>query len=238
MRQTDVPYRWVLIDIGCGAGGTTIEVAALVGPMGCALGVDLDSEAIETARRRALGLPQVRFLVGDAAEHAFEGAGADAVVSRFGTLHFREPRAAFRNIRLGLRFDGRLAFVCARSPEQNLWATLPIEAAERVLGPLSGPRAGQGPFAMADAASVESILADAGFHDIDFEPIDEPMWVGAHVQAAIETFSRTDGRALLHRLDPATRARVLASLADALAPHESGQGVLLPAACWSVSARA
>ncbi|KGM30682.1 methyltransferase domain-containing protein, partial [Inquilinus limosus] len=42
-----------LLDIGCGSGGSTLELARLVGPGGQVLGVDISAPMLGLARRRA-----------------------------------------------------------------------------------------------------------------------------------------------------------------------------------------
>jgi len=82
-----------VLDVGCGSGDVTRLAAALVGPSGSVLGVDMNAESVESARERAqrLGIENVTFEVGDAASfprpHSF-----DALVARFFLMH--QPSAA------------------------------------------------------------------------------------------------------------------------------------------------
>src|SRR3954469_1310249 len=50
-----------VIDIGCGCGATTLELAALVGPSGKVLGVDVSRPMLERARQRGAGNPVLSF---------------------------------------------------------------------------------------------------------------------------------------------------------------------------------
>ena len=97
-----------LLDIGCGAGQTTLELAAAVAPGGEVLGLDISRPLLEVARARP-AVPGVRFLEGDAQTHAFEPAGFDGAFSRFGVMFFADPPAAFANIRRALKPGGRAA---------------------------------------------------------------------------------------------------------------------------------
>ena len=117
-----------VLDIGCGAGTTTLLAADRVTPGGLAIGVDVEPDAIGRARQRAQGARrhQASFVLADAGVHAFEPGRADAVISRFGTLHFSDPEAAFANLRGATRAGGRLAILCARPLADNLWAQLPL----------------------------------------------------------------------------------------------------------------
>src|SRR5690349_19474897 len=44
-----------VLDVGCGAGATTIAMAKRLGPDGLALGVDISEPLVEAARRQAQG---------------------------------------------------------------------------------------------------------------------------------------------------------------------------------------
>ena len=120
-----------ILDIGCGCGHTTVELAQRVRPGGLVLGVDVSVPMLEVARRRPLPQAdfQVAFQQADAQCDALGEAAFDAAYSRFGVMFFSDPVAAFANIRLALKTGGRLSFVCWRPLEQNEWMKVPLEAA-------------------------------------------------------------------------------------------------------------
>lgn len=96
-RLAPAPGQRVL-DIGCGSGATTVEIARRVGVDGSAHGVDIASGMIEFARTRAddpaIG---VTFDVADAQTGDLPGP-FDGAFSRFGVMFFADPTAAFANI--------------------------------------------------------------------------------------------------------------------------------------------
>src|SRR5262249_4439714 len=93
---------WAVIDVGCGCGGPTIELARLVGPSGRVTGLDVSEPMLARARERSREHPNLTFLLGDAAELLLENLHADLMVSRFGIMFFGDPAAAFSNLRKGL----------------------------------------------------------------------------------------------------------------------------------------
>jgi ubiquinone/menaquinone biosynthesis C-methylase UbiE len=97
-----------VLDIGCGMGQTTCE-AARAALAGSALGVDISAVAVERARElaRAQGIRNVTFECADAQVHAFPKGHFDLVMSRFGTMFFADPAAAFANIGQALHPAGR-----------------------------------------------------------------------------------------------------------------------------------
>ena len=60
-----------VLDIGCGAGATTLAMARRLGPEGFCLGVDISGPLIAAATARAAGLPAA-FVQADAQTYAFE----------------------------------------------------------------------------------------------------------------------------------------------------------------------
>ena len=113
-----------VIDIGCGAGETTLRAAAITGR---ALGVDVSEPMLALAAERGRGMP-ARFASADATAYDFSGEPADLLISRFGVMFFAEPLKSFANLRRALKPGGRLAFVCWRVPALNPWAMAPYAA--------------------------------------------------------------------------------------------------------------
>ncbi len=99
-----------IVDIGCGAGQTVLQLAERVGPEGQVIGVDIAPMLLDIGRRRAAGLSQVRFVEGDATLLDLPDASVDGIYSRFGVMSFADPVAAFANFHRTLRPTGRLAF--------------------------------------------------------------------------------------------------------------------------------
>lgn len=230
-----------VLDVGCGAGGTTLAAARRVGPRGHVTGIDLDPDAIAVATARAQGegsLP-VDFVVGDAQVWSPEPRSLDAVVSRMGSLHFSEPVVAYRNLARALRPGGRLSFCAAREPARNPWATVPRRVLARELPAARGPAAegGQGPFVLSDADRIASLLQDSGFVEVELQSNDEPVWVGDDPDDAWSFFAQADGRRVLAGLDEVARSRLRNALRDALATFQTPRGVWMPASWWVVTAR-
>jgi ubiquinone/menaquinone biosynthesis C-methylase UbiE len=229
-----------ILDIGCGCGGTTLELASRVGPQGAVTGVDVSAPMLEVARRRAdeTGAGQVRFIEADAQVHVFARGGFDAAFSRFGVMFFDDPPAAFANVRRALKPGGRLVFLCWRAMAMNPWMTVPLQAALKYL-PVPAPAdpLAPGPFAFADGERVRGILAAAGFSDIRLEPHDERIGA-ASLADAVTTATRVGPLGLLLRENPDRHEIVTAALGEAMAPYATDAGVLLPSATWIVRALA
>lgn len=101
-----------ILDIGCGDGKVTAELATLV-PSGRVLGIDSSREMISHAREThpPIEHPNLEFQEGEATSLSFE-ACFDRVVS-FACLHWvRDHQAVLRGVKKGLRSQGRLLIQC------------------------------------------------------------------------------------------------------------------------------
>jgi ubiquinone/menaquinone biosynthesis C-methylase UbiE len=226
--------EWVL-DIGCGAGQTTREAARAAAP-GPVLGVDVSSAALERARELAAAesLHNVSFELGDAETHAFEAGRFDVAISRFGTMFFSDPLAAFANVARALRPGGRLVALVWQRRAHNEWA-LAIDAA---LGGSTAPE-GAGAFSLGEPEATTRILERAGFADVALEDVDELVFYGPDVAAALEWVSGfRDVGAVLSSLDPGARERALQRLREVLGAHRRpDRGVAFGSRAWLVAAR-
>jgi SAM-dependent methyltransferase len=152
------------------------------------------------------------------------------VISRFGTMFFDDAVVAFTNIARTLRPAGRLVMMVWQAPDRNEWDSAIRQALE-----ISGEPEGPGPFALADPPTVRKILQGAGFADIAFTDVHEPVYYGPDVDAALEwvhSFRCTSEA--LKKLDP---ARVDERLRQTLAAHLSDDGVWFDSRAWMVTAR-
>ena len=213
-----------LLDIGCGLGRTTCEAARLA-RAGSALGVDISEPAIERARElaQAQGVHNVSFERADAQVHRFWPKRFDLAMSRFGTMFFDDPVAAFANVGRALRPAGRLVMMVWQAGERNEWEVAIRQSLEVVASE------GQDAFSLGDPPAVTGILEAAGFADVTFTDVREPVHYGPDVSAALDWvrgFACT--REVFSRLDPAAMERALGRLREMLAGHLSGDGVLVP----------
>jgi SAM-dependent methyltransferase len=226
-------------DLGCGAGRTTLELAARVGSRGEATGFDISAEMLARARDRAarLGLPNVEFVYADVQVHDLGEARFDAAYSRFGVMFFTNPVAAFGNVRRALRPGGTLSFVCWQSVFDNEWMLIPGAAVVAVTGslpPMPGPDE-PGPFSLADPARVRAVLEAAGFGSVTVTPHADQVVVSEDriPEVAMASMRLGGVRDALREADEHTRQRALAAIEDAFRDRvEDGEvrpsrGVLL-----------
>jgi SAM-dependent methyltransferase len=234
MAELDLSPGQRVLDIGCGAGETTVELARSGAEV---LGVDISHVLLDVARRRVRDTSLARFLEADAQTHAFDPGGFDAVFSRFGVMFFADPPAAFANIRKAMKSGGRLAFVCWRTPFENPIMSLPMQAAlPHVANPPPPPEPGApGPFAFADSERVKAILAAAGFQDIAVTPHEADIGPG-DLDTTLGLALKVGPLGALLRDNPDQRDAVIEAVRAAIAPYDGPDGVKLGSATWIVTA--
>jgi ubiquinone/menaquinone biosynthesis C-methylase UbiE len=231
-----------IVDVGCGAGATTMAFAQKVGPAGHVLGIDISGPMLARAKQLVPPGLRIDFALADATVHPFEPASFDLLASRFGVMFFAEPARSFANLHRALRPSGRLAFACWRDPRENPFFMAPLQAvykhAPRL--PQLGPE-DPGPFSFASEARVQRILSEAGFSGVAMEPCDLVLdiAVGRGLDAAVEGALEIGpaARALAEQ-PPEVVAAAARSIREALAAYASGQTVPLPASIWIVTANA
>src|SRR5688572_9987586 len=228
-----------VLDVGCGTGSTTVAVARVSGATDRCVGIDLSEPMIAAARARAEreGLP-VRFIRADAQTYAFDPAGFDMIVSRFGVMFFGDPVRAFSNLRRAATDSARLRFIVWRSPEENPFMTTDERAAAGILPTIPTRQPDDpGPFALADRPRVSSMLEESGWADVDFQPIDASCTLPEKELVGYFTRFGPLGR-ILPEVDEATRAKVIETVRPAFDPYVHGEEVRFTAACWMIAARA
>ncbi|WP_246696528.1 class I SAM-dependent methyltransferase [Mesorhizobium sp. SARCC-RB16n] len=229
-----------VLDIGCGAGATTLAMARRVGNDGNCVGLDISRPlvALATKRARVEEVANASFEVGDAQAHAFEPGRFDAVVSRFGVMFFDDPVAAFSNIRQAARRGGKLAFVAWRSPVENDFMTTAARAAAPFLPPAPAPDPdAPGQFAFAGGAKVKRILETSGWSSIEVEQANVLCRIA---EGDLMTFATRLGpvAATLREVDRATAEKITTVLPAAYAPFVEDGEARFNAACWLVMALA
>ena len=226
-----------MVDIGCGTGLTTREAARAASP-GRVVGVDVSERMLERARQVAAdeALDNVQFELGDAEVHRFDPAAFDVAISRFGTMFFSDPAAAFANIAAALRPEARLVLLVWQRYEDNEWA----RAIDTALGDAAAPpQQDADPFSLGDADATARMLEGAGFGGVRFEDVHEPVLYGDDLDAAlafVRGFQHVS--AALAGLGDGEAARTVERLREMLAAHYSDErGVVLDSRSWLITAR-
>ena len=234
-----------VLDVGCGWGDMSIQVAEKVGSSGRVVGIDCVDAFLVEARKDAAakGLSNLEFRRGDA-EVALPETEFDYVVSRFGTMFFANPVPALRRMRLALKPGGRLTHIVWRRREDNpAWQA----ARDIVLRHLPPPdedaeTCGPGPFSMANQETVGLMMKAAGYEDISFDRVDVKIMVGTTPEECI-AFALAIGpagevfREAGPELAEAKRPEIEAVMRTFFETQERDEkGIWAPTSSWVISA--
>jgi ubiquinone/menaquinone biosynthesis C-methylase UbiE len=235
-----------VLDVGCGFGDSTVQIARSVAPRGAATGVDCAANFIRDAEALARGerVDNANFFVGDAQVDDLRGP-YDHAFSRFGTMFFEMPGAAMRNVRQALKPGGTFMQIVWRRREENPWLH-EAELCTRKIVPTVAHEdtdqvhCGPGPFSMAGADMVSRMLRGAGFERIAFERHDCDICIGRDLDDAIE-FAMALGPAgeeirLAGAEGEKLKPQLVAALRDTLAPFVRDDGVWAPSSTWLITA--
>jgi SAM-dependent methyltransferase len=226
-----------VLDVGCGCGATTLAAAKSVAPAGEAYGIDLSAPMLDVARRRAetAGLTNIAFRQADAQAFGLPTGAYDLATSRFGTMFFADPAAAFANVAAALRSGGRLCIATWQPLDANDWLAVP-GAALLPYGSLP-ESTGPGMFAQSDPIVITTILHAAGYTAIEVTPVSVVLALGADAEEATGYLAGTGiGRAVLDTVPDADKPAALQAVRTAIEDHETSNGVELGAAVWITTA--
>ena len=237
-----------VLDVGCGTGPTTRRAAALAGPDGTVVGLDIATAMLDAARAEpaADGAAPIEWVEADAVtweppEHRF-----DAVISRFGVMFFSDPATAFATLHRATAPGGRLCVAVWAHREQSPIFEVPLDA---VLAELArsgehpdAPPPDAGPFSLGDPAAVVALLTGAGWVDVEWAPHRVTLQVAGGAgpdEAAQLSMQLGPARIVTAELPPPRQAEIEAAMAVTFADHLDADGhVTLGATIGIVTARA
>jgi ubiquinone/menaquinone biosynthesis C-methylase UbiE len=186
-----LPAGGRVLDVGCGFGDTTLDIARRVGRTGSAAGVDCAPNFVEAGRQAAAeaGITNASFFAADVQTDPM-GGPYDAVFSRFGTMFFNFPGAALRNLRQSLVPGGELTMVVWRKRDENPWLFEAEQCVREIVPEVdraasNQPTCGPGPFSMAGPDMVSAMMKGAGFDRISFTRFDTPICIGVDLEEAV-----------------------------------------------------
>ncbi|MDQ0122147.1 SAM-dependent methyltransferase [Pseudomonas lini] len=234
-----------VLDVGCGAGASSLALAARVGAGGHVLGVDISEPLIGRACALAPQDTPAQFRVADASCAELPEGAFDILFSRFGVMFFDDPTGAFAHMRRALKPGARLAFVCWRGMAENDWVRLPMGAIKGIVPPITPPAPeAPGPFSFGDRGRVERILTVAGFTDVTITPFDAsiPFGEGRTRDAAIDdavkiAFEGGPLSLVLADQSDDIRARASAAVRAAFEGLPGERSLMIEGAAWIVMAR-
>lgn len=221
--QLDAPLR--LAEIGCGGGGTALEVFRRAPQGSFVHGFDIAPMLVERARGR---VPQsetaIAFDLADMAAATPPAELYDRLYSRFGMLFFADDLAAFGNLLHWLAPGGRFTFAAWGPTADNPWMTFIRDSTAEVIELPPPDPDGPGGFRYADADKLLSLLSEAGFADIEVQDWRGSFAVGGGLPAAeaakFALSSIASFGEMLNKAGEEAFAEACRRLTARMAPHE------------------
>lgn len=224
-----------VLDVGCGGGKTSIEIAGQVGSEGRVLGLDVSEPILNVARERGVSIGNLDFQQHDAASAELGSEQYDLITSRFGVMFFDDPVQAFSNLHGALKTTGRLVFLCWRGVEENPWLGRTAKAAFEIVPPADDtppdPTA-PGPFSLGDPAHLENILTSAGFSDVNLEAVDIDLPLGDLDTACSFLLKMGPAAEAIKDASDGDKVKVEKAIRDVLESFKQEKGIFTPSACW------
>ena len=184
-----------VLDIGCGTGKTTTQIAKQIGSSGHVSGLDLSETMIKEARKYSDKdkVSNIKFLVQDVQNEKLKTLEYDAAFSRFGVMFFSDPIMAFKNIYSSLKSDGLLTFICWQDQKENPWYNSGLEIVKKYVDIAVPEKNSPGPFAYADKNYIQDVLINSEFKEIKFYSleIDIELFKGFTLDSAVKDYLDT-----------------------------------------------
>jgi ubiquinone/menaquinone biosynthesis C-methylase UbiE len=128
LRLAGIGAGMKCLDMGCGFGDTTFLMSKLVGHDGKVLGMDVNPECIEMAKRKlkASGINNIEFAVGNAYDTGLKESSFDLIFSRFLFQHLKDCNAVIEEMSRIVLESGT---ICTEELDHGLWISYPEEPA-------------------------------------------------------------------------------------------------------------
>jgi SAM-dependent methyltransferase len=229
--QLGVPCR--VADVGCGGGGTALEILRRAPAGSVVHGFDISTDLIQLACERTP--PDARAIAFETANVATSSPMEpyERIVSRFGVMFFDDPEAAFANLVSWLAPGGRFAFAVWSSTSENPWMTSVREVVADIVDlPPTDPLA-PGAFRYGDVDPLRALLEQAGFAELDVRdwrgrlPIGGELPCAEAAQFALAAFSSFGE--LLAQAGEEAFAEARRALTARLSRHEANGAVWMDA---------
>ena len=238
LQNLNLSNKSNVIDIGCGSGETTFQIAESISTEGTVTGIDISEPLLEHANT-INSHTNVKFINADVQSNTLEPNTYSHAFSRFGVMFFDNSVTAFKNIHQSLKANGTLSFVCWQLPQKNLWQTLVMMEIKKIIDfPTPNPK-DPGPFAFGDLDHVNNILLDAGFKDIAIDPFEKDVVIFNNYtadEAVSEMMTLNPALQFLKDHPKDKQNNIKTAVVSKFNEYKDGTGFKFPSAAWLASA--
>jgi SAM-dependent methyltransferase len=219
-----------VLDLACGTGIVTRQVAPMVGPSGSVVGLDVSPDMLEVARSIPVEGAPVEWREGNASELDLPAGSFDLVLCQQGLQFFPDRAAAARGIHRVLKDGGRAVIAVWQSLDRHAVLEAIFTAESRHLQlPVEQVAT---PFSLADSDQLRRVLEGAGFGGVEIEEVsldltfpspDRYIELTTRAGAAVIPELAQDGEALASLL-----ASVQRDAGEIVQKHRQGDTLTFP----------
>ena len=232
-----------VLDIGCGTGITSTQIAKKINNIGYVTGLDFSETMINEAIKYSekLGIKNINFAVKDIQNEELKILEYDAAFSRFGVMFFSNPIMAFKNIYSALKKNGILTFICWQSQKENLWYNSGLEIVKKYIDVPLPKENSPGPFAYADKSYIHNILTNSGYKDIEFYSYEKDieLFKGFTLESAIREYIESTPifKEKILILDALDKEKIFLEIKDIWEPYFKDKHLLFPSKTWVIKCK-
>ena len=232
-----------VLDIGCGTGITSTQIAKKINNIGYVTGLDFSKTMINEAIKYSekLGIKNINFAVKDIQNEELKILEYDAAFSRFGVMFFSNPIMAFKNIYSALKKNGILTFICWQSQKENPWYNSGLEIVKKYVDVPLPKENSPGPFAYADKSYIHNILTNSGYKDLEFYSYEKDieLFKGFTLDSAIREYIEStpifkEKILILGALD---KEKIFLEIKDIWEPYFKDKHLLFPSKTWVIKCK-
>ena len=232
-----------VLDIGCGTGKTTTQIAKKINNVGYVSGFDLSETMINEAIKYSekLSIKNINFAVQDIQNEELKILEYDAAFSRFGVMFFSNPVMAFKNIYSALKKNGILTFICWQSQKENPWYNSGLEIVKKYIDVPLPKENSPGPFAYANKSYIHNILTNSGYKDIEFYSYEKDieLFKGLTLESAIREYIESTPifKEKILILDALDKEKIFLEIKDIWETYFKDKHLLFPSKTWVIKCK-
>ncbi len=217
-----------VLDIATGNGEPAVTAARKVGASGHVVGVDQSPGMLRIARERAasIGLTNIEFVESDAEKLALPERSFDAVICRWGLMFMPDLDSTLKRLHALIKPGGGFATAVWASRDKVPLISAGADVIRKITNQPPPPLGALEPCRLADTSILKSALAAAGYKQVHIEPLIvrfefESAERAAHFRSEVGAV-----RAMLERLDAATRERIRDAMVQVARNYADAAGVV------------
>lgn len=164
VEAADILPSSVVLDVACGTGAVSMQVARLLGQSGMLVGIDFSRGALEIARS---SVPAGHFFEMDA-EHIGFATRFDRILCQYALMFFPDPARVLRRLYDLLKSKGRLVVAVHGTPEWTPYFSTIMGPVLRHI-PDIRPEGTPTVHRFGNPSNLEAVISEAGFADVSIK---------------------------------------------------------------------